>query len=424
MKEDLLHFVWKMKFFATQKLQSTIGERIEIKAAGIENVNAGPDFLNAQIVIGGQLWVGNVEIHINGSDWYVHHHEEDERYQSVILHVVWEYDVAVFRQNNLEIPTLSLKKYIPKKILENYQQLFTQNKKWINCENSIGNTSNFVLSNWMERLYFERLEKKTVLVKNLLKSTHNNWEAVLFVLMAKNFGLKVNGAAFLSFANSFDFSILRKVAHNIKQLEALFFGQAGLLEAHYEGVYFKELQQEYQYLQIKFKLLPISKNQLLFFRLRPSNFPTIRLSQLAMLYHKNAQLFSELTTSKKLTNFYNLLRVATTPFWETHYTFGTSGKKSSKKLSPSFIDLLLINTIIPLKFLYEKSLGKNDPSALLKLIREIKPEKNAVVTKFNALKIATKNALETQALLTLKTDYCTPKNCLHCAIGKNILKGK
>ena len=422
MKENLLHFVWKLKLFSSTNLQTTNGEIIEIISTGITNLNAGPDFLNAKLMINNQLWAGNVEIHLNSFDWYAHNHENDENYDSVILHVVWEHSVDVFRKTNQPIATLELKNYISKELLNNYQQLFSKNKNWINCEKDIASIDSFILTNWIERLYVERLENKSVQIHETVTKINNNWEAALFVLLAKNFGLKINAEAFLNFANSFDFSIVRKVSNNLEQLEALFFGQAGMLSKESESEYYKKLKGEYHFLQVKFQLTPISNGQVHFFRLRPNNFPTIRLSQLAMVYHQHQNLFSKIIETENIEGFYKLFDLATTTFWESHYTFETTSNKSVKKITKPFIDLLLINTIIPLKFLYLQRLGKNDLSSALQIIAQIKPEKNEIISKFNELKIKSNTAFETQALLQLKNDYCNKQLCLNCAIGKELLK--
>lgn len=423
MKENLLHFVWKLKLFSTAHLRSTNGEIIEIISAGTANPNSGPDFLNAKLVINNQLWAGNVEIHLNSSDWYMHNHEIDENYDSVILHVVWEHSVDVFRKTNQPIATLQLKNYISKELLDNYQQLFSKNKNWINCEKDIASIDSFIFTNWLERLYVERLENKSGQIQNKVTSLNNNWEAALFVLLAKNFGLKINAEAFMNFANSFDFSVLRKVSNNLEQLEALFFGQGGMLSNESESEYFNKLKKEYNFLKVKFQLMPISKGQVQFFRLRPNNFPTIRLSQLAMIYHRHQNLFSKIIETETINEFYGMFDAATSTYWETHYTFETASKKSVKKITKPFIDLLLINTIIPMKFLYLKSLGKNDLSSALTIIAHIKPEKNEIISKFNELNIKSKSAFETQALLQLKNDYCNKQLCLNCAVGKELIKG-
>ncbi|KUO66542.1 MAG: hypothetical protein APF83_01620 [Lutibacter sp. BRH_c52] len=423
MKENLLHFVWKLKLFSTANLETTNGEIIEIISTGTANLNAGPDFLNAKLTINKQLWAGNVEIHLNSSDWYAHNHENDENYDSVILHVVWEHSVDVFRKTNEPIATLALKNFISKELLNNYQQLFSKNKNWINCEKDIASVDSFILTNWLERLYVERLENKSEQIQNTVNKLNNNWEAALFVLLAKNFGLKINSEAFMNFANSFDFSIVRKVYNNLEQLEALFFGQAGMLSNESESEYFKKLKKEYNFLKVKFQLTPISNGQIQFFRLRPNNFPTIRLSQLAMVYHSHQNLFSKIVETEDIKEFYGLFDLTTSNYWETHFTFETVSKKSIKKITKPFIDLLLINTIIPLKFLYLKSLGKNDLSGSLTIIANIKPEKNEIISKFSELNIKSKTAFETQALLQLKNDYCNKQLCLNCAIGKELIKG-
>jgi hypothetical protein len=422
MKENLLHFIWKLQLFSTKKLVTTKNKPIQVISAGLENVNSGPDFLNSKIEINGQLWAGTVEIHINSSDWYQHKHEIDENYESVILHVVWEHDVEVYRKFNQEIPTLELKQFILPEFLLKYQELFQTSKKWIYCENEISTIDSFVLKHWFERLYFERLEQKSKTIQVQLSKTKNDWEATFFVLLAKNFGLKVNGEAFLNFATSFDFSVVRKVSDNRKQLEALFFGQAGLLLNERESIDYNELKLEYEYLKSKFQIQSIGSRQIQFFRLRPNNFPTIRLSQLASLYYKYQNLFSKIIEIEQLEDFYKVLGISTSEFWETHYTFDKESKKSSKKLTKTFIDLLLINTIIPMKFLYLKSLGKSDFSSVISIIEQLKPEKNSIISMFSKLKIKSANAFESQALLELKNNYCNQQKCLNCEIGIALLK--
>jgi hypothetical protein len=421
MKENLLHFIWKLKLFAVSKLVSVAGEKITVISAGNQNLNTGPDFENAKILIDDQLWYGNVEIHVKSSHWYAHNHEIDDRYNSIILHVVWEHDVPVFRNKNIEITTLELKNFISLNLLDSYANLFNKNTNWINCENQIKLTDEFVFNHWIERLYIERLEVKALAIEQILNKTENNWEATLFIMMAKSFGLKINGEAFYNFAVSVNFEIVRKVSHNLVQLEALFFGQAGLLHDTVDSSYYVKLQNEYKFLQSKYKLSPISSNQVQFFRLRPQNFPTIRLSQLAVLYHKLPNLFAQLMEFKQINQFYNLLGVSTTDFWKTHYTFNKVTVFSSKRLTKSFIDLLLINTIIPLKFVYLKFIGKQNFNTLLDVLSELKPEKNSIISNFNSIDIKSENALKTQALLQLKNEYCNKKRCLECEIGKHIL---
>ncbi len=422
MKEDLLHFIWKLQLFSPKNLTTTEGENITVITTGKHNLHSGPDFFNAKLRIGNQLWVGNVEIHLKSSDWYAHHHEEDMRYDAVILHIVWEYDVPVFDKSNQPILTLQLKDFISDKMLKKYHELFEQPQKWIYCEKDIQTINAFKMSYWLERLYIQRLEDKMALITPILEANKYDWEATLFILLAKNFGLKINGEAFYQMAISLDFSIIRKESHHLHSLEALLFGQSALLDEQKEFIYYQELQKEYSYLQKKYSLQSIPENQLQFFRLRPANFPTIRISQLAMLYHQKRNLFSDLMKINDTKEFYKILKVGTSDFWKTHYTFDKSSKPITKNLSNSFIDLLIINTIVPLKFAYEKSLGKDSFEKILTLMKAVKPEKNTIISHFKETGITAKNALETQALLQLKNKMCQNQKCLECLVGKELLK--
>ena len=423
MQEEFLHFIWQYKKFDILNLKTTQHEPLEILSGGILNFHSGPDFFNGKLRIANQLWAGNIEIHIKSSDWFVHGHEQDLAYDNVILHVVYEHDTEIFRKDNTIIPTLELKNHLNKELLVNYYNLFSAQKKWINCEKDVTSVSKFILKNWFERLYFERLERKSETIESLLASSKNNWEAVLFKLLAKNFGLKINGEAFYSLSNSFDYSIIRKTRYRVLNLEALLFGQSGLLDEQCDDGYFLELKKEYKFLRQKFQLDNEGVLPLRFFRLRPPNFPTIRLSQLASLYHKEQQLFSKIISINRLSGFYELFEVSTTLFWESHYTFGKTSKSFKKKLTNSFIDLLLINTILPLKFCYGKLKGEPVDETVINIINSIVSEKNAIINGFNQLNLSSESALETQALIELKTEYCDKNRCLKCAIG-NVLLSK
>lgn len=421
MQEDFLHYLWKLKKFDALNLLTTKAEQVVIQNVGTHNHHTGPDFFNAQMTINNQLWAGNVEIHIKSSDWYVHNHEVDPNYDNVILHVVWQHDTAVFRKDNTEIPTIQLKDYVALSAINNYRKLFNSNQTWINCENTIAKVSPFVINNWLERLFFERLERKATDIEAVLEKSNNNWEAVLFKLLAKNFGLKVNSEAFLSMANSFEFSVVRKQHSNLQSLEALFYGQAGWLDQDIQETYYLALQKEYSFLKQKFKIDNASVSPFQFFRLRPPNFPTIRLSQLANLYHLHQNLFSKVIASDNLEEIYSLFSVSTSSFWDTHYTFDKTSKTSKKKITKAFIDLLLINTIIPLKFCYAKQQGKSIEDNIISLMEQLQPEKNSIVNKFKTLKVVSKSALQSQAVIQLKNKYCDTNLCLKCAIGNSIL---
>ncbi|WP_250434010.1 DUF2851 family protein [Hanstruepera flava] len=421
MQEDFLHYIWKQKKYQSVNLKTVDGIAVLVKSSGTHNHLAGPDFFNAQVRIGNQLWAGNVEIHIKSSDWYVHNHETDSNYNNVILHVVWEHDADIYRKDNSVIPTLELKNYISQSVLDNYQKLFLKSNKWINCENDFPDIDSFILQNWLERLYFERLESKSVVIQELLQKSKNNWEAVLFNMLAKNFGLNINGEAFLSMSQSFDFSIVRKLQSNPMDLEALFFGQIGLLDSVLEDTYYKQLLERYHYIKHKFGLENSAVLPAQFFKLRPPNFPTIRLSQLAMLYSKYQNLFSQILDVSTLTDFYKTFEVTVSTYWQTHYNFGTVSKKSKKSLTKPFVDLLLINTIVPIKFAYAKSLGKEITEEILQLMEHIPVESNSIVSKFQELKQGNYSAYHSQAFIQLKKEYCDKNKCLQCAIGNALL---
>ncbi|AUC14242.1 hypothetical protein BTO06_03355 [Tenacibaculum sp. SZ-18] len=422
MKEKFLHYLWRYKLLLHSKLESSQREKISVINSGVYNSNSGPDFLNAKIEIDGQLWYGNIEIHVKASDWYLHCHENDVNYDAVILHVVWENDANIYMKNNRPIPTLELKNKIHSDIINNYSALYACNLNWIPCENQIGQIDSFLIDNWLERLFFERLEEKLMFIVQLLEDSKNDYEAVLFQMLAKNFGLKVNSEAFLRLSKSFDFKIIRKTSDNELALFALLFGQAGFLQDDVPDNYFKSLKQEYHYLRHKFKLRSISKNHFQFFRMRPNNFPTIRIAQLGALYIRHQNLFSELLNKTTIESIYTFFTVELNSFWNTHYTFEKESKFSLKKLSRNFIDLLIINTIIPLKFVYYKKRGEFIDEEILNLVRSMKSEKNSIISQFENIKIQSDNALKSQALLQLKNNYCDDKKCFECAIGDKLIR--
>ena len=421
MKEDFLHYLWKFKKFDTLNLKTVNHEEITIINTGNYLELAGPDFFNAQIKIGNQKWAGNVEIHLKSSDWYAHNHEKDAAYENVILHVVWEHDAEIFRQNNTEIPVLVLKDYISSEIVLNYNSL-TLPKSWIFCEKQITQVGSFIFKNWQERLFFERLERKSKSIYDLLEETNQDWEAVLFCLLAKNFGLNTNGNSFLQLAKAIPFSIIRKESFELENLEALFFGSAGLLDSDKEDVYFKDLKFRYFYLLHKYQLEKVYIEPIQFFKHRPDNFPTIRLSQLANLYHKHQNLFSKVIELKSISGIYKLLNSSAGLYWQNHYQFDKESPKKRKILSNSFIDLLVINTIIPLQFAYSKIRGESVSEDLMSILDEISPEKNSIIEKFKSFGIKSANAFDTQSLLQLKKEYCDVNGCLKCAVGMELLK--
>ncbi|TVZ51642.1 DUF2851 family protein [Dokdonia sp. Hel_I_53] len=422
MKEDFLHYLWKYKKFAFAKAKTTSNESIHLVSVGQHNNLAGPDFFNASLQIGAQKWAGNVEIHLKSSDWYAHGHENDPSYDNVILHVVWEHDIDIYRKDKTPIPTLNLQEYVSQDALQNYKELFAnQSQKWINCENDFATIPSRVVDSWLERLYFERLDRKTTVIEQVLKMSNGDWEAVLFIQLMRSFGTKVNAAAFESLAQQIDYSIVRKNAQEPFRLEALFMGMGELLPQETIDSYPLQLQAEFDYLKQKFSLSKELTLPLQFYGLRPANFPTIRLAQIAQLYHKQPQLFQLVMTAETLEQIYKLFEIQASPYWDTHFNFGKSQKKRSKKLSKSFIDLLIINTILPLRFQYAKHQGRDEHELILKFIQNIKPEKNTIIQKFQTLGNKADHAQDSQSLIELKTQYCDPNHCLSCGIGNYLI---
>lgn len=422
MNEKVLHFIWKYQLFSSKQLETSQKEIVEIINTGLPNNIAGPDFFNATIRINKQLWVGNIEIHLKSSDWYLHNHHLDDNYKSVILHIVWEDDREVYNAGQQLIPTIELSKYVDVHFLTRFNEYNSHQPKWILCENELKNISKFTLHNYLEVLFLERLERKNVEINNYLEVAKNDWEAVLFILLGKNFGAKINGEAFLQLANSVDYQIIRKERNNLFTLEALFFGQAGFLNDDIEDAYYRKLQKEYQYLRIKHKLKPLSSSIFNFFRLRPLNFPTVRIAQLSGLIYQHKSLFSFLLESKTKEEFYDLFKIMTSSYWDTHYTFHKESKFVKKTISKGFVDNLLINTIIPIKFAYFKKQKIDFNDNLIDLMKSLKPESNSIIKRFSEFGIPSENAIDTQSLIQLKNEYCNYKRCLDCRIGNEILR--
>lgn len=421
MQEEFLHYLWVNKKLPFTQLKTHLNEKLEINHFGQYLQNAGPDIFNAQISINQQKWAGNIEIHVKSSDWYVHNHENDDNYNNVILHVVWENDTPIFRKDNSEIPTLELKKYVALTEINKYKSLIAS-KSWINCENQIAEIDRFIWDNWSESLFLNRLERKSEVIDVRLQQTNFNWEAVFFEMLAKNFGLNTNGSCFLQLAQSIPFSVIRKESFDAENMEALFFGKLNLLHDDLEDEYYFKLKNNWEYLKIKYNLQEEFGLQPQFFKLRPDNFPTIRLSQLVHLICNNQNLFSQLIQANSYLKIKQLLKSETSEYWKNHYSFSKTSKAKSKLLTAQFIDLIIVNTIVPIKFCYEKNQGKFNIEELIMLLEAIPSEKNSIINKFSEFNVQSENAFQSQSLLELKNEYCNKNNCLKCAVGLQLLK--
>ncbi|NND63870.1 MAG: DUF2851 family protein [Flavobacteriaceae bacterium] len=421
MKEDFLHYVWKFQKFSAVNLKTNQGEHLKILKTGQPNQNAGPDFLLGELLIDHRKWVGQIEIHLKSSDWIAHGHEEDLAYDNVILHVVWEHDLEIKRKDGSEIPVLELNQRVDPGSLQNYQKLFSTLQKWINCEDDLPNMEPFLIQNWLERLYIERLEAKAESLMKRLEKSKFNWEAVLFEQLCKNFGMKLNGEAFLSLAESIPYNLIQKLRNNATDLESLLMGQTGLLEKDIDDPYYVKLQVTYAYIKVKYPYLNKAGIRPKFFRLRPVNFPTIRISQLCQLWSSRPHFFAEIIDKWKLSEFYILFEAKANSYWDTHYNFGKKSKEFEKKLTTNFIDNLIVNTVLPLKFCYARFQGKDISEEIIALAQTIKAERNTIISKYSKLFPFENSTLVSQGLLQLHSNYCKLNNCINCAIGNKII---
>ena len=421
MKESFLHYIWQNGFFDQKNLRTNQGSVISIKQRGLLNTDAGPDFSDAHIIIDDLLWIGNIEIHKRSSDWYAHGHEKDPAYDNVILHVVYEDNMPVYNSNNSQIPTLELSKYIDKKIIKTYNKLI-KNKAILPCQNELGNIDKMLIVNFKYRLFTERLEDKYNIIKKLLIETQNDWHQIFYETLLKYIGGSVNKVAFELMGRLLPHRVFIKYKDNLIKLEALLFGVAGLLNEEKTDEYYLLLQNEFRFLKLKHSLNELPSGAVKFHRLRPSNFPTIRLAQFARMYYQTDHLYEKLLAINSKEQAYDILSATASGYWDTHYNFDKQTKQKKKSTGQDFMNLMLINVIIPLKFAYQKHVGVYNSEKLFDLIESIPPEKNKIVNIFNKINLPARNALDTQAILQLNKAYCFENKCLSCDIGHSILK--
>ena len=430
--EELLHYVWKHKLFPLKPMTTTDGLPVEIIDPGLSNPNAGPDFFNAKVKLNGVLWVGNVEIHLRASDWFRHHHDQDSGYDNVILHVASDMDTQVYRTNGEAIPQLEL--HFPPYLLSNYNELI-RTDHYPACYRIIPNLQKMLVHSWMDSLRMERFEQKTQQIQQRLQRCNGDWEHAFFLTLARNFGFATNSDAFELWAQSIPLSAVNKHRDDLFQIEAIFFGQSGLLESEMVYVqpgekapqatlpYPEKLWKEYTYLKHKFDLKSSENIRWKLLRLRPANFPHVRIAQLAKLYYQSQGLLSQLMEAEKIEEVRNLFKVDTSVYWQTHYTFYEISPFQTKFLSQQSIDLLIINTVIP--FLYAFGKHKEKQSLLNRasdFLEKIKPEDNYITRMWKECGLTAEHAGDSQALIQLKKNYCNPKKCLFCRIGYEYFK--
>jgi len=419
--ETLLHYVWKHKLYETSEQLTEDGVPFEIIDSGMYNSNAGPDFFNAKIKMDGKTWVGNIEIHTASSDWHKHQHEKDKAYNSVIMHVVETIDVAEIRDSTGRIiPQWAMK--IPQQIRDNYSFLLN-NDVSVPCLGKLSEIQEVYLSDWKNALLIERLERKTNALLRLLDERKNDWNEVFYIALARNFGFGINNDAFERLAKSLPLKIIRKHQNSIIQVEALFLGQAGLFEDEKsEDEYFLQLQKEYDFFRKKYKLTPLEPHIFRSLRIRPDNFPHIKIVQLAAIIREKQGLFSNLLSVSELPALYSLFCSEISEYWLTHYHFRKTSVKRTKNMGLSTMQLLVINTVVPVFFAYgrEKNMETYTERAI-RFLESLKPESNSIITMFSRSGIQIQNAWDSQALIQLKREYCEQKKCIYCRIGHKLL---
>ncbi len=428
--EALLHYCWKHRLFPLQGMRTQDGRSVEVVDPGLHNRNAGPDFFNAKVKIDGQLWVGNVEIHQRSSDWYAHGHHHDHAYNNVILHVCEHINQEVTTQQGTVLPQVEIT--VPEHVRDHYEQLLATDH-YPPCYQVIPDLSPLTVHSWMSALQTERLEQKTEAITHRLQQAEGSWEQAFFITLARNFGFGINSDAFEQWAMRVPLQMVAHHRDDLLQLEAIFMGQAGLLDldamtdrhrqAAAEDDYFLRLHREYKYLSHKFSLSPIDAHLWRFLRLRPQNFPHIRLSQLALLLHEGRATLSQILECTTVKELQRLLSTQVTPYWETHFLFGMPSSRQEKRLSTGSCQLLIINTVVPVLFAYGRYRGKEDYcDRALDLWEQLRAERNHIVDMWQQCGLKAQTAGDSQALLQLKNEYCDRKDCLRCRIGYEYLK--
>jgi len=419
MNEKLLQYLWNFKVFTNFNFQDTDGNAIEILDFGKWNTDSGPDFLMAKIKIRNLILAGNIELHVKSSDWIFHQHSKDPAYQNIILHVVFQNDVDIKEFKDQNIPTLELRDHIDKNVFQKYENLLKENL-FIPCEKVFSSTK--IPINFHEENLLKKLEEKSLEIEADLLRHKNNYEAVMFHHLAYSFGLKVNASIFKQIAESIDFNIINKTRQNKTQLEALFFGISSWLENPQDSQ-MKIWKREFDFLKAKYTIPEITIHPK-FLRLRPPNFPTIRLSQLADLYFQHQNLFSKMITAENSNVLHQIFKeIKASEYWDNHFNFGKiSTINQPKVLTKDFIELIILNTILPIKYTYHKYQNENINDEILKFYSEIQSEKNSVITEWKKLGVKIKTSLESQSLIYHFKNYCEAKNCLNCGIGFKILK--
>lgn len=419
--EKLMQYVWKHRLWRSEDMVTNTGKKVRVVDPGLLNTDAGPDFFNAKIEIDGHMWVGNVEMHYRATDWKRHHHDSDKAYDSVILHVVAKDDAPVRRTNGELIPQLVLE--VSPQFNADYASLVGATIE-VPCATKIKQVPHLTIVEWMEGLAFERLHGKVERIHQLLDSFNGSWEDVCYVTLARNFGFGINNDAFERLARRTPLRLLGKHSDSVLQIEALLFGQAGMLDAQKPGMdsYYSQLCTEYAFLSNKFQLTPMEKESWKLFRIRPQNFPYRRIAMLAQFIEGGFRMMNRILEAEGEKEMRALFEVELSGYWTKHYTFGKPNERATATLSRSSIDIILINTVAPLLYAYGELTGNYEMTdKAIKLLEDLRAENNSIVSHFVSYGIDCPDALTSQALVQLKREYCDARKCIYCKIGHHLL---
>lgn len=420
-KEDLLHYLWNLKKFDLKNLTTTMGSALEILDFGYQNTNAGPDFHNARIRIDDVLWAGNIEIHVQSSDWNQHKHSEDRAYDNVILHVVLEEDLPIYDISGNRIPCLELKKRINREDIMRYH-LFQHRSAWVICDPHFETVSSIAKIQAIEKGAIERLEHKSAYIKSILAGNQHNWESGFLTILFRYFGTSVNSDAFEMLAKSIPPKLIQKEKNDLLQVEALLFGVAGMLQPDQNDAYMSHLWNRYRFLSHKYSLRSLSPSIWKFLRMRPAAFPTIRLALLASLLFQHNSFFDEIRDHSSLDQLRHIFDAKASDYWSEHYVFGKKTKSIEKRISDGFKDLLFINVLAPFYYCYGSE--KDDMkfrSRAITLLESIAFEKNNITRQWVKLGMPGITAFDSQGLIELKKSFCDEKQCLKCPVGYEIM---
>ena len=416
-----MQYVWKHRLWRSEDMVTNTGKKVRVVDPGLLNTDAGPDFFNAKIEIDGHMWVGNVEMHYRATDWKRHRHDSDKAYDSVILHVVAKDDAPVRRTNGELIPQLVLE--VSPQFNADYASLVGATIE-VPCATKIKQVPHLTIVEWVEGLAFERLHGKVERIHQLLDSFNGSWEDVCYVTLARNFGFGINNDAFERLARRTPLRLLGKHSDSVLQIEALLFGQAGMLDAQKPGMdsYYNQLCTEYAFLSNKFQLTPMEKESWKLFRIRPQNFPYRRIAMLAQFIEGGFRMMNRILEAEGEKEMRALFEVELSGYWTKHYTFGKPNERATATLSHSSTDIILINTVAPLLYAYGELTGNYEMTdKAIKLLEDLRAESNSIVSHFVAYGIDCPDALTSQALVQLKREYCDARKCIYCKIGHHLL---